>query len=477
MAARRILILALVGTTATAHGSPRSDPTSGRAVFTGATTPHASSLSVDPAALGLGQLDQVYVAVTGLIEQLHARLDKLDLDTGAHSPGARVRNVEASPGGVLAFIYHVAGDQFTLGFEARTNPRESFPSGRSALEYQTMGGGERDWFASVGGSFKVTGDLFVGASVSHQNTYLQLPYARDTALEQGHGAGGIDSDCGGAACGVGNPLATEQWNVQVRSRLLSTSNLRVNVGAVYQLAHDMWLGVGYHTPPGGGVETELAGNVDVIRAPRDGGARLHASSVVEIQFPASVDAELRFRLPRQLDVHLAGRWEDLSRLQAYDVRAYGSTTVRNGLPEWTERPLGMHDSFAVWGGVEQVDTGGPPSFLYGARLGFETSSVSDERTSAITVAPASVTLDLGVQRRISRGAILQLSYGVQYYPTVNARNTEFDPRARLDCIASGYDYDTRACAAVRDGYAIPTAAGEYDRIEHAVRIGLRYDIQ
>jgi hypothetical protein len=53
---------------------------------------------------------------------------------------------------------------------------------------------------------------------------------------------------------------------------------------------------------------------------------------------------------------------------------------------------------------------------------------------------------------------------------------EFDPRSRVDCAASDYDYTTRACAAVRNGYAIAPGTGTYDRIEHAVRLGLRYDI-
>src|ERR1700712_3218629 len=94
MAARRILILTLVCAAAHAHASPRSDPTTGRAVFTGATMPHATSLGLDPAALGLGQYDQVYLAITGVLDQLHVALDKIDLDSGAHSAGPRVRDVE-----------------------------------------------------------------------------------------------------------------------------------------------------------------------------------------------------------------------------------------------------------------------------------------------------------------------------------------------------------------------------------------------
>jgi hypothetical protein len=505
MAVRRILVLVswlvswLVSSPAswdavtTAHASPRSDPTTGRAVFTGATMPHPTSIGLDPAALGLGDTDEVYVAITSAIDQLHIDLDPVDTivptmagDAHLQSPAARVRDIELSPGAMLAVIYHLAGDRGTLGFEARTNPPESFPSGQAALRYHTGGGGERDWLASVGASIKVTNEFFFGASLSHQNTFLRLRYARDTALEAGTtGASGrgIGGDCGGGGpCTLEDPRATEGYDVDVRSPILSTSNLRVNVGAMYQLARDMWIGVAYHTPPGFSVQTELAGHVAVTRAPRDvdptapdDPAILHGQSVVEIQFPASVDAEFRARLPLQLDLHLAGRWEDLSRLSAYDVRAYGSTLPRNNIPEWTERPRGMHDSFAVWGGVEQVDSG-PAHLLYGARLGFETSSVSAGQTSPITIAPTSFTLDLGARRRFG-GLTLELSYGLQYFPTEQGVGSAFNPADRLTCLASGNDYATPACQTVRNGYAIPAAAGTYERFEHALRLGLRYAIQ
>lgn len=477
MIERRILTLAVLGAMSSAHASPRTDPTVGRAVFTGATMPHATSISLDPAALGLSAFDEIYLAISGMIDQLHISLDRVDA-SGNHTPGARVRDVELAPGAAIAFIYHLAGEAVTLGFEARTAPPEVFPASRGALQYHTRGGGERDWLASAAASIKATNDLFFGASLSHQNTFLRLSYARDTALENGHLARGVDSPCGGAPCGVENPLATELYDVTVQSPWLSTSNLRVNVGGIMQIARDVWLGVAYHTPPGFAVQTELAGQVEIARAPRDvvGDApgTIGGESVVVIQLPASVDAELRARLPYKLDLHVAGRWEDLSRLQAYDVRTFGSTLPRNGIPEWTERPRGMHDSFALWGGVEQVDTG--QTLLFGGRAGIETSSVDARRTSPLTVAPTSFTLDAGVQLRASH-LILQLSYGVQYFPTVNATNSAFNPVDRINCIESNYNYALPACQAVRDGYAIPSAAGDYTRIEHALRLGLRYEFQ
>jgi hypothetical protein len=472
-----------VGTVVPAQASPRTDPTAGRAVFTGATMPHPTSIGLDPAAIGLGEVNELYAAITGVLDQLHIDLDRFQ-SKDLQSPAANVHDGELSPGAMLALIYHLAGDRGTLGAEARTNPPETFPAAGDALRYHTLGGGERDWLASVGASIKVTGDLFFGASLSHQNTFLRLRYARDTALEAGltgPTGRGIGGACGGGEpCSLADPRATERYDVDVRSPGLSASNLRVNVGAVVQIVHDVWLGVAYHTPPGFSVQSELAGNVDVQRAPRDLTAPtdptvIRGQSVVEIQFPASVDAELRARLPYGLALHLAGRWEDLSRLSSYDVRTYGSTLPRNGIPEWTERPRGLHDSFAGWAGVEQVE-GGPLHVLLGGRLGFETSSVSSERTSPITIAPASGTLDLGAHRRFQNGLTIELSYGLQYFPAVTVKDSAFNPQAQIDCMASGYDYATRACATVREGYAIPSAAGTYTRLEHALRIGLRYEL-
>src|SRR6185436_13283713 len=129
-------------------------------------------------------------------------------------------------------------------------------------------------------SLKLTNDIFVGAALSHQNTLLRLRYARDTALENGHGAGGIDSDCGAGPCGVTNARATEIDEIDVSSPTLSTSNLKVTIGGVMQIAREVWLGVGYHTPHGFAVQNELAGTARVTRAPRDGGGTLDGDSIV-----------------------------------------------------------------------------------------------------------------------------------------------------------------------------------------------------
>lgn len=469
-----ILVLAL-GAAQGALASPRSDPTTGRAVFTGATLPNATSISLNPAALGLGSAaTEIYAAVVAVLDQMSVDRRLLDVDTGAFTDGPHAAQTELDPGGMVAVVWH-PGERGTLAFEAHTPPPESVGDLDPALRYQVLRLHQRNIIATIGGAIRA-GRFVFGASVSHDNTLLHLRYARDTALDTG-----FASDCGGAPCGVENPAASESYDVTARSPWVSGSNARLNIGVVARVYRNTWLGLAYHTPPGFAIETTLSGTMDVQRAPRDGGELLLGDSVVYVHFPASVDGELRTRLPDlALDLHLGGRWEDLSRMQAYDVRGFGSTFRSTGVPEWVERPRGFHDSFAAWAGVEQVDFGAREGtwyerFAFGGRIGIESSALRDGRTTAMTIAPLSFTADVGAQVRLGQWQV-QLSYGAQLYRTVNLTKSDYDPRFNVDCADSGYDYTTDGCRAVRDGYALPTAAGEYKRFQHAVRLGLRYEL-
>lgn len=451
----RPILAAILCSAALAHGSPRTDPTVGRAVFTGATLPNATSIGLNPAALGIGTFGEVFIALTGVLEQY--RIDKRELD-GAPSQGGRVRAIETTPGGMLALV--VRTGIYTLGVQAQTPPAEQFVSGYEALRYHTTGGWQRDWLATIAGSIRVTKRFFIGAHIAHDNTFLRLRYTRNAAL---------------ATTGTPDPQADEAYDVDVRSPYVSGSNLVLTVGLAAEVYRDVWLGVAYHTPPGFAIQTELEGKVDVTRAARDGGGEVRGGSSVSVQYPASVDAEVRARMPRLFDLHVGGRWEDLSRLQSYDVRAFNSTFADNGIPEWTLRPRALHDSFALWAGLEKIDTGQP--LRYGARVGLETSSVDDRALSPVTIAPASFTFDVGAQLRIARSSwLVQLSYGLAYFPTASVTESIYDPRSQLACIESGHDYTTPACEAAREGFAIPTAAGDYGRLQHALRLGLRYEL-
>lgn len=471
MAARPILTFVLCSAVVSAaHASPRTDTTAGRSVFTGATSPHASSITLNPAALAQSDVPQVFVALTGIVDMYRIDRRQLDLDTGTLVAGDAVESSELGAGGMLGVVLH-PGTRYAVSVELRMPPPEIFPTEQEALRYHTFGGRQRDFQASIGSTIKISSALAFGASITHDNTFLRMAYARDTAVDRGE----LGADCGGGMpCGLENPAATELHEVSVRSPYVATANIKVTIGLLARLYRNLWLGVAYHTPPGFAIQTSLEGDMTVTRAPRDGGGVVRGGATVYTQFPASVDGELRLRLAELLDVTLGGRWEDLSRFTAYDVRAHGRELAAAGVPEWTLRPRGMDDAFALWGGVEQIDFG--QRFRLAGRLGFESAFVRDSRTSPITIGPASVTVDAGVQARIASSWMLELAYGLQYFPEVQVERSAYDPRLQAACVASGYDYDTHACRAVREGYAIPTAAGDYARLSHAFRLGLRYDI-
>jgi hypothetical protein len=450
---------ALALSAALAHASPRTDPTAGRAVFTGATLPNATSVGLNPAALGIGPFGEVLLALTSTLDQIRIDQQELDLEQGTLSPGSRVRATELSPGAMVGLV--VRTGRYTLGAQAQSPPSEQFVSGYRTLRYHTTGGWQREYVGTIAGSIRVTSKFFVGAHIAHSNTFLRLRYTRDTALAEGGAPGGPDRD--------------EDYDVGVRSPYIGGGNLKVTVGLAAKVYRNVWVGVAYHTPPGFAIQSELQGDVDVTLSPSAGGERVRGRSTVYVQYPASVDAEVRAELTNQLELHVGGRWEDLSRMQAYDVRAYNSTFVDRGVPEWTLRPRGLHDSFALWSGIESADLG--QVVRYGARVGYETSSVDDAALSPVTIAPQSFTLDAGGELRLGRSSwAVQLSYGLQLFPPVTVTRSDFDPRFQIECVESGHDYESRGCAGSRAGYAIATAAGTYGRFQHALRLGLRYEI-
>jgi long-subunit fatty acid transport protein len=478
MIARRRLRLdrlaIVVGACATvpAVASPRSDPTDGRAVFTGATSHDPTSIDLNPGAIAEGSFDyELYAAVTGTFDHYGITPRALDLATGAEKPLAHLSDNELAPGATVAAVFHLGGG-FALGVDLLTPPREQFV-GQPSLGYSTLGGGQRDLYGLLATSYKASDDIYFGVSIGFVRNQLRYHYLRDTALANGTGQGGIGSSCGASTCGIGNAAAAQRFDLDVATPF-TAGELAINLGGLVQVAHDVWIGAAFHAPPGTATQSDLTGTATVTQAPRDGGAVIHGDAVVSYSQPAAADVELRARLVDDLDLHVGGRWQDLSRLATYDVRVYGAAPAAAGVPEWNERARGLHDPFAFWAGVEQADHP-EDRWRFGARVGYETSSVDADRTSALTIAGDQYTLDLGVQLRLTRSVLLQLSYGLAYFPTVSVTKSAFDPRSMIDCINSGYDYVTAGCADVRNGYAGPTADGDYSRIQQAMRFGFRYD--
>jgi hypothetical protein len=474
--------LAIVVAGPGASASPLSDPNAGRAVFTGATSGHPTSLELNPAALSLSSPGwHVYLSGSLAIDQIG--IDRRAILTpdanAAPTDGPSVSGTRGSWGTTAAvFAGYADGIISSLGIMVATDPDDVFQANEDALRYHTLGGAYRELKFLLGGSLRATSDLHIGATVGLVlSSRLGFEYARDTALDAG-------SACPAAECGFENPRAAEIYRLDVRagvrdldtwSEFFDDDRLVLAAGILYQVVPDWWIGLAYRSPQGLGRAQLLTGDVSITRSPAscpDGtSCTVQGEATVAMDLPHSVHGSLRGRLLPGLDLTVGLRLENLSRVQQYDVRTFGVGLT--GIPEWQPRPRGLDNVYSVVAGVEQVDSG--QRFRAGGRLGVETAAVSAERISPTQVDGLAITADGGAQLRVLPSLVIQVTYGASYYPEVTADPGAFDPRFATACAASGYDYSTTACAAVRDGYAIPTAAGSYRRFSHAARLALRYD--
>jgi hypothetical protein len=462
--------------------SPRADPTLGRAVFTGASSVHPTAVQVNPAALGVDSVVRIYLAGTSVVE--HDRIVRAAEDeNGERSPSIRLSDLRPALGSDLSASWHPT-DRISVGVALRSAPAETFFSGNGA-RYFSAGGGQRDISASFAGTLRVSSLFYVGAALRLARANLTLRFDRDTASAAG--SAGLDSDCGldGVVerCGVGNPNATETYEIDVApSTLFSNQNLALTLGILIRLGGETLLGVSYHTPPGFSVQSELVGSAKVTQAPRDGGATLTGDATVDVSYPASVDVGLTTPLATEWVLIAGLRWEDTSRLSGYDVRPYGgkpvepngtSTFNSNGIPEWIRRARGLNDAVALWAGVEQVDRG---RWRLGGRVGFETATVDDNKIAPSNIANRSVTLDLGVQWRPSTAPwALQFTYGLGYFLPITVSSSVYSARNAISCVDGNFDYSSSACRAARNGFGIEAANGDYQRVQHAFRFGASYE--
>jgi hypothetical protein len=478
-----LLVGVLVAAGRTAAASPLSDPTVGRAVFTGPVSPHPTSLELNPAALAIGLPGlHFYLSGSGVLDQVS--IDRrLTLPDGTLTDGPSVSPQMMTWGSSFAaWVVKPTGFISSVGAAIVTTPADTYPASEDALRYHTLGGSYRELTVTIGGSIRLGSRVHIGAMfglVPWQS--LDLRYARDTALDDGRA--GLDANCNGEPCGLENPAAAETYRIENAGgfEIFSADRIILSIGGMVQVARDWWVGASYRSPQGLGSALTLSGNLDVTRASIDpilsdptapDGIREPEGDVdVRVDLPQTFHLGVRGRVHAALDLVGGLRFDNLSRMREYDVRPLDRDFV--GIPEWQPRPRGLDNVYSVNVGVEQVDSG--QRLVFGGRLGVESAAVSAERISPMQVSGLVITADAGAQLRLLPQLVLQLGYGFGYYPEVDSNPSDYDPLAMVTCIENGFDYDSEACATVRDGYAIPTAAGRYRRFSHSTRLGIRYD--
>ena len=447
---------------ARALASPRSDPTTGRAVFTGATTPDATSIELNPAALGLGNVrDEFYRRARSRSTRSRARSRSRRRDRRA-----TIDATSSRPGGELACIWHTS----TIGVDARRpvpTPRraERVPGRRRRCAYHTLGGGQRTYGGTRRREHPLTDELYFGvAPRAREHVPAAALRARHRARRRPRSDARHRQRLRRRAVRDREPardraLRRRRQHVAV----LGASNVvRRTSGSSYASRATSGSASRITRRPASRCRTRSTGTMRVQQAPRDGGGvvnggRPSTAATGERRCRAARAAAARARSARR-------------RALGGPVAPPGATTCaatarrsRRGHPRVdAARTRGFHDTFALWAGVEQSRRADQLGCASAARIGFETASVPTSATIA-----ADDRAGVADARRRRAGAARARAQRARR-PTAcstsrpcTSATSAFDPRDALDCIDSGFDYSTAACAAVRHGYAIPTAAGDY----------------
>lgn len=477
-AARRwstaLALLALAG--GRAAGSPLEDSAQGGSVFTGPTHPHASSIFLSPAALALAGLGQHFF-VGGTLRFNHNEIDRqeIDLDTGQLSEGASVSANTWAPGGMVGF-YTSIGDNASFGAAIHTPFSAEFITAEDELRYHVLGGGIRQTTGSLAATYRLTTRFAFGLGLSLGYTQLDLDLARDTALESGSNTvRGTGSDCGnGVPCGVENPAAAETMRMTVGTEgvagLFAQKNLGFTASIAIQPVNDWWAVVTYVSPPGAFFDLDLAGEVEIERAPRDGGDVLRGESEIIIRLPDSVLLGVRGPLFPGYDLVAGVRWQNASRQDQLDIRTFGGDLTGTDVPEWYPRYRGFEDTIRIDGGLERQEDA---VFRYGGRLRAETGAVNASKVTPLQIEGIHFGVGAGAELRIAQYVVVTATYDANWFPALESTRSEFDPRDRVTCVDSNFDFDS--CEAAREGRATPTAAGTYHRIEQGFSLSVRYD--
>ena len=456
--------------------SPLEDNTLGNSVFSGITSPHPTSLGVNPAALGLGGSGNHFFAQTSArLSQITWDRQVVDPNSGELGDGPNASDLIASPGGFLAFYGSVA-DIGHLGISLSTPIWQRFGQAEE-FAFHTSGGSFLQSRLTLAGALRVGNQVHIGVGVSLSYTRLRLQLARDTALSSGTDSiRGINSDCAGQPCGFENPQARQDLDLTVSTQGVSgffdvPGNIGLVLGGLYRRRPGSWsVALAIVAPPGAFTALPLRGSASVTNAPRDGGQTIAGDAEIDVRAAESVQIGGRLPLGRELDLHISGRWQNTSRYKRYDLRTIGTTLETSEVPEWIPRYRGFRDTYSLSGGVERkLDF----PFRYGARLRVERGAVKRARLTPIQIEGWNATAGLGVEWRATQAIALSATYDFTWFPSRTTGAGAFNPNEAVACVDSGYDFAT--CEASREGRGTPTAAGTYGRTDHGLVLSLRYD--
>jgi hypothetical protein len=450
-----------------AAATPYIDPWNGGMVFVGPTSPHVAAVYWNPAALGLMRGTHVWLAAHASYS--HIGIDRAEFDPATGEPGTGVdfpKDTETviKPGAFLGATFDLGNDKIGVGVALHLPYRDEQPQDPDAqYRYHTEGGSLRAYMATLAVSYRVNYRLIFGGGASLMFTRGSFRFALDENL---------------ASCGVTtgclpdrpieDPEAATHLALDVSSGF--TPAFAFNVGVLYRLVPNVWLALVGHSAPGLGL-IALTGEARVAPAISSGHGAASGDAQVNLHLPMSLQAGLRWDLSTAGAQLLASvRWIDTSVISKLDMRLAGAELREAEVPEWMYRYQGVSDAIIAELGFE---TAPGSSWRFGVRGTFDSGGVARTHISPAHVDGPTLGVQAGVELGLGGGFSITLAASAGFMFPRHVTDSVFRPSDQLGCVASDYDLDT--CATTRDGAAIPSAAGDYDRFTLGALVGLAWD--
>ncbi|MEO6953542.1 MAG: outer membrane protein transport protein [Polyangia bacterium] len=430
----------------------------------GPADPHVAGIFYNPAAIGPLRGVRVWYDNSAGIQ-----LGQIKRAAGEGAQAGQTTPItNPSVGGFVGATWDLFTDRIVLGLGVLTPATEltQFRS-NSAVRYKDIWQRSAILEEDVAVGVRISSRFYIGASANFGQGWTDYRFARDIAPQGGSAA--IDQPsarCGGQACGLENPLATQDVRVHGFGWGIGFS-----LGALVRPIDRLWLAVSYVShlfDPYRGVDLPLnsAKGVAVTQAPGspdpDCGGACVARSRITVLVPDVIMFGVRIEATPRLEVAGQFRWVHYGGRNALDMYVQGGNIGRlkasdatSAVPSLMRVDRGWQDAYMIGGSVRIKVT---EKLRLSPSLFYESSPVALDHVSAANL--EGHKLDFALTLEWKPRAHLTVGAHVGGTTWFNGEDGQvYDPRAEARCVDSSYALD--ACGKHIAGSATSSAAGRY----------------
>lgn len=513
-----LLLFFLLALAPPAWSLPFLPPRIGNTPFEGPADFEATALFWNPAALGPMRGRRLTLLGSGRLGRGTIARAPICASTGLPGPCSGGDSETRSFAPVALAQDHFSGfgaltwnfsENVTLAFGV-LGPWLSCPSGsRCRAEAKGQGGTPRpadyqllsESFTTIyftgAAAFRLGRKLHFGVAISAVDSFAEIDFYRDTALDRGSAGVGQPCDASNTPCGYENPNAAQRvrirgdggtfWQTPVSRGVPLPTGIGTNLGLLYHPTERFWLGFSWQRvfPLRDGIYTSGSANrTEVTPSPfagdpcasgggpgavtpcRGGGAILYS-------IPDVWHLGARLFLREDLELSLWGRlvtYGGYNRnelpLLGLVLRLNGTPVTRAGVPNEIIIDRGLIPQFTGeiglrWQARRSLRIGG--AFLAG------TAAVRPNLISAGSLDAPKLGGIAGIEwKALAWLGVLGAYSFTGFLPTTTTG--AHDPGATVRCVDARYDID--ACGEFLAGRGLPSNAGRYTYGVHNVTLGL-----